>query len=91
VLAETLAFVASGPAAHSWHIPSVALDFLAESAFRAIVIHVPMGWRVFRAGGMEWAYGWHPVFPPCSEHTNRTTGSALYVSVPVSAGVVKRI
>ncbi len=66
MLAETLALVASRPAAHSCHIPSVALDFLAESAFRAIVIHVPMGWRVFRAGGMERAYAWHPVFPPCS-------------------------
>ena len=62
MLAETLALVASRPAAHSWHIPSVALDFLAESTFRTIVIHVPMSWRVFRAGGMEWAYRWHLVF-----------------------------
>ncbi len=45
MLAETLALVASRPAAHSQHIPSVALDFLAVSALRAIVIHVPMGWR----------------------------------------------
>ena len=59
-LAEALAFVASGSATHTWYVAVIAFDFLAVSAFGPIVIYVPMGRRVFRAGGVERADRGHP-------------------------------